>query len=494
MSSRASGEAELHERLVFIEIGEAEKNILREIAATVMQAIDPALQIFYDKVRATPQTGHFFADDQRVAQASGRQKKHWGMILAGDYAPSYVDAVRAIGSVHARIGLSPRWYIAGYALLVEQLVEALVERRWPHARHSILARNVDPQSISKLSQEICVLVKAAMLDMELAISVYLSNLEDRRLEAEAQQVRSLETVADALRALAEGDLGVTVDTALSEKSEKVVGSFNAAVESLRRIISAVSTASGNIRSSSGEIARASDIASRQSEKQAAALEQTVAAIEELASAIKGTAANTALASQTISDIRRETEKNSEVVRKTVTAIGEIETSSKKIAEIIGVIDEIAFQTNLLALNAGVEAARAGEAGRGFAVVASEVRALAQRSAVAAKEIDTLITTSTRQVRDGVRLAGETDRWLAGITDAFQRIDHIMDDMTRSAHTQASGIGEISIAIDQIDKATQQNAAMIEQNSAASRSLAQESEALAALVATFQTGMRPANDL
>lgn len=250
MSSRASGEAELHERLVFIEIGEAEKNILREIAATVMQAIDPALQIFYDKVRATPQTGHFFADDQRVAQASGRQKKHWGMILAGDYAPSYVDAVRAIGSVHARIGLSPRWYIAGYALLVEQLVEALVERRWPHARHSILARNVDPQSISKLSQEICVLVKAAMLDMELAISVYLSNLEDRRLEAEAQQVRSLETVADALRALAEGDLGVTVDTALSEKSEKVVGSFNAAVESLRRIISAVSTASGNIRSSS----------------------------------------------------------------------------------------------------------------------------------------------------------------------------------------------------------------------------------------------------
>ncbi len=494
MSSRGDGGAELHERLVFIGIGEEEKNILREIAATITQAIDPALQVFYAKVQATPQTGHFFADEQRVALASSRQKKHWDMILTGDYTPSYADAVRAIGSVHARIGLSPRWYIAGYALVVEELIEALVAQRWPQARNSILARSVDPLAVSKLSREVCVLVKAAMLDMELAISVYLSNLEDQRREAEAQQVRSLDMVADALRAMAQGNLGVTVDTALSDKSEKLVGSFNDAVENLRKIILAVSTASSNMRSSSGEIARASDNASRQSEKQAAALEQTVAAIGELASAIKGTAANTVLASQTISDIRRDTEKNSEVVRQTVTAIGEIETSSRKITEIISVIDEIAFQTNLLALNAGVEAARAGDAGRGFAVVASEVRALAQRSAVAAKEIEALITTSTRQVRDGVRLADETNRWLGGITGAFQRIGQIVDDMAQSAQTQASGISEISIAIDQIDKATQQNASMIEQNSAASRSLAQESESLAALVATFRTGIHPANDL
>jgi methyl-accepting chemotaxis protein len=176
-----------------------------------------------------------------------------------------------------------------------------------------------------------------------------------------------------------------------------------------------------------------------------------------------------------------------VVSDAVTAMSAIETSARQISKIIGVIDEIAFQTNLLALNAGVEAARAGEAGRGFAVVATEVRALAQRSADAAKEIKTLISASGQQVESGVRLVSETGKALARIVTQVERLNRLVSDIAASAQEQSTGLNEVNTAVNQMDQVTQQNAAMVEQSTAASHNLASTADGLAELVAQFRIG-------
>ena len=191
---------------------------------------------------------------------------------------------------------------------------------------------------------------------------------------------------------------------------------------------------------------------------------------------------------------RDAKMSSQIVRRAVEAMDGISKSSEKISQIIGVIDEIAFQTNLLALNAGVEAARAGEAGRGFAVVASEVRALALRSAEAAKEIKTLISTSTTQVEAGVKLVGDTGNSLERIVVEVSRINEIVNEIAAGAKEQANGLGEVNGAVNQMDQVTQENAAMVEQSTAATQALGRETAQLANLVAQFHVGVAERDDV
>jgi methyl-accepting chemotaxis protein len=242
-----------------------------------------------------------------------------------------------------------------------------------------------------------------------------------------------------------------------------------------------------IRLATGEISTSADDQSRRTAQQAASLEETAAALDEITATVKKTADGAAHARDVVSSTKAGAEKSDEVVRQAITAMGDIERSSQQINHIIGVIDEIAFQTNLLALNAGVEAARAGEAGRGFAVVASEVRALAQRSADAAKQIKGLISASTKQVEQGVDLVGQMGKALESIMTEVTEINTVVSEIAAGAKEQSVGLQEINTGVSQMDQATQQNAAVVEETTAASHGLAREIEKLLALVGRFETG-------
>ena len=318
--------------------------------------------------------------------------------------------------------------------------------------------------------------------------------EQERTANEAEKARAAEedriaitALAEGLSAMANGDLTHRFTADVAPRAEQLKTDFNSAIAQLQQAVSVVVSNVSAIRSGAGEISQAADDLSRRTEQQAASLEETAAALDQITATVNKTASGARQASDVVQAARGDAETSGVIVRDAVQAMTQIEQSSAQINQIIGVIDEIAFQTNLLALNAGVEAARAGEAGRGFAVVASEVRALAQRSAEAAKEIKTLISASTGQVGSGVRLVGQTGEALQRIVDRVAEIDGLVSEIAASAQEQAVGLAQVNTAVNQMDQVTQQNAAMVEQSTAASHSLAQEAEALQASVAQFRVG-------
>jgi len=308
-----------------------------------------------------------------------------------------------------------------------------------------------------------------------------------RSQMEAAQHRVVEALRMGLEQLAAGDLTTKLSEPFSEEYERLRAYFNEATDQLRAAMQGVVENAEAIRGEAGEISSAADDLSRRTEQQAATLEQTAAALDQLTSSVKSAAEVAGQANRMVSEAKANAEMSGNVVREAVVAMGEIEESSGKISRITSVIDEIAFQTNLLALNAGVEAARAGEAGRGFAVVASEVRALAQRSSEAAREIAGLISASSHQVKRGVDLVGQAGQALGGIETSVADIYSCVSDIAVSSREQSSGLAEINIAVNQLDQVTQQNAAMFEQTTAASHSLNREAEALTATMGRFRTG-------
>ncbi|GAM00700.1 methyl-accepting chemotaxis protein [Sphingomonas parapaucimobilis] len=304
--------------------------------------------------------------------------------------------------------------------------------------------------------------------------------------AKAEQTSLIvSSIGSGLDALAQGDLTRRIDADLTGPFEKLKQDFNHAMDSVSATLAAVNASAQGITNGAADIREASDDLSHRTEQQAASLEETAAAMHEITETVRETAENAKRANQAVTETRTDADQSTDVVRKAVEAMHGIERSSHEISEIIAVIDGIAFQTNLLALNAGVEAARAGDAGKGFAVVASEVRALAQRSADAAKDVKERITASTQQVDAGVQLVAQAGNALTRITGRIGEINALVSDIASAAAQQATGLQQVNTAVAEMDGVTQQNAAMVEQATAAARSLSEETGNMTREVARFR---------
>ncbi|KIC31160.1 methyl-accepting chemotaxis protein [Leisingera sp. ANG-M6] len=326
---------------------------------------------------------------------------------------------------------------------------------------------------------------ARTLDVFRQALIRQQELEDAEHALNEKRSKVVAALSSKLSALSQGDLTAQITETFPQDYEQLRQDFNTTARNLSSTVEQVIAAAASIRNGATEISQASDDLSHRTESQAATLEQTAAALDELTASVKSAADGARSVEATMDEAKEEARTSGEVVQSAVSAMTEIEESSNKISQIISVIDDIAFQTNLLALNAGVEAARAGEAGRGFAVVASEVRALAQRSSDAAMEIKTLISDSSGQVARGVDLVGKAGDALQSIVSQVTHISQLVSGIAEGAAEQSTGLNEINTGVTQLDQVTQQNAAMVEEATAAGHMLKTDAGKLADLVAHFK---------
>ena len=488
------------DRLAFLKVDDRSLATLRTLQPLIEKHLPASLKSFYEHLAQVPELRRFFSDAAQMGRARDAQLRHWTNISGGNFNAAYATSSRAIGETHARIGLRPSWYIGGYALIVEHLVASILSDVWPKG----LLRG-DRKKADATAAAMGVLIKAVFFDMDIAISTYLDALEAerKRVEEESaaaatkhtaevdallkQQNAIVSILSSKLESLARGDLTVEISEEVASEYRALRHNFNNATEQLNVAIKAIASASTEVGNAAGEIAASTTDLSQRTEEQAASLEQTSATMEEIAATVKKNAENAQQANKVAHDTRGVADRGGEVVGRAVLAMSRIEESSHKIANIIGVIDEIARQTNLLALNAAVEAARAGDAGRGFAVVASEVRSLAQRSSQAAKDINDLINRSNDQVKEGVDLVDQAGKALNEIVESINSVTQVVSEIATASAEQATGLDQITRAMAQMDEVTQQNSALVEENAATAKTLEDQARSMDERVSFFRFG-------
>ncbi|QJX08353.1 MULTISPECIES: globin-coupled sensor protein [Rhizobium] len=475
----------IERRLDFMGLDAQGRASIRSLKALVERELPHGLDKFYAQLSKSPQVKRFFSSDEHIARAKGTQQGHWVNISDGNFDEDYVSKVRTIGSVHARIGLEPQWYIGGYAIILDHLINSVVEEIFP--KGGIFSKKT--MKPAEFGKALASLVKAAMLDMDLAISVYIDEAEVAKQKAQAEAIAAEQKLVcdcfgKAMSAIVDKDVSYRINDDLPEAYHRLRDDFNNALEQLSATIQQIDAGASQIHAGAEEIRVAAEDLSKRTEQQAASIEETASALEEITTTVKDSSRRAEEAGQLVAKAKVGAEKSGQIVQQAVAAMSAIDTSSREISNIIGVIDEIAFQTNLLALNAGVEAARAGDAGKGFAVVAQEVRELAQRSAKAAKEIKELINNSGEQVKSGVALVGDTGNALTIIVDEVKEIDRHINAIVEAAREQSIALQEINTSVSTMDQGTQQNAAMVEQSTAASHALVREVSRIAQMLSEF----------
>ncbi|GEN62460.1 methyl-accepting chemotaxis protein [Acetobacter oeni] len=475
-------------RVKFLNIGPRQLDVLQSTSGDIAATLPRALDEFYARIEKTPDLSSFFSCKAQITHARTEQMKHWHSIVTDRFRADYLRRVEKIGATHARIGLPTRWYIAGNSLLIEAIIGDLIRKSWPENRTSSLFGSRTPDDVrprDDLVTRVGLLIKATMLDMELAVTSALDTAEDQRQAEAIEQEKALDMLAGALEQVAEGNLSVQVDAKLRDKSPRLAMAFETLISGLTGIICSVRENAERVEQDARMINRESQGVASVMDVQVNDLENLSRTIENIADATKLIAGQTADVNNSVAECEVGATHGEKTVSDVTDAIEKISRSSNEISQIVGLINELSLQTNLLALNAGVEAARAGDAGKGFAVVAQEVRNLAVRSAEATKQIRSLIDRSAREVEEGVELANSAGVAIASIRKSIGAVGTLAQQIDEATNIQSSRADEISKHVTRLEQETRRNAGAVHQTARKGQAMDASSLELTRLVSNFR---------
>ncbi|MFD1745330.1 globin-coupled sensor protein [Rhizobium helianthi] len=449
--TRKAQAGSLRDRLAFAGLDAESCELLRRFRPTLEARLKEGLRDFFHRLQSSSEAMRFFESDLQVERLHDLQASHWSVLTDARFDALYAERVKVLSDAEGRMGLDPRWHISGHAVMLENLIDGLLEQMAPK---SLLpaSRKRDKE----ITDAVRAVIRLVMVDVEIAISLRINELRQKQqralaMQREKDQAEANDLLGPVAAALASKDLTVRIGEARPEVYTELCELLDQALDAMT---AALENASARlVRAEEMTTALSTDARQVADEvvAQAQALSTTFNELSSLTDNARASAAESAVAEKSVAQARRAAEESGEVVGKAISAMSDIEQSAEKIGQIIGVIDEIAFQTNLLALNAGIEAARAGDSGRGFAVVAQEVRALAQRSADAAREIKQLVSGTKSQVDAGVKMVHQTQQAIGGLVEQVKSINDTVTGIARATDDQVRCLEQMRLDVETLDR-------------------------------------------